>query len=138
MLEISNVLKLSHWKIIQKRVISLSKAFRNLIPKLETCYLNYASSHGKLNRNASFQKSSSVTFVDNCKYMPASKSDMLPSHNMPSCKKSIISPSIQHASTLSIFFHSTMPGQNIQYAIAYSKSVTCSAVKSNFVNSDPC
>ena len=33
----------------------------------KTYYSNYASSKGKLNRNVSSQKSSSIAFVDNCK-----------------------------------------------------------------------
>ena len=83
-------------------------------PTLETCYSNYASSKVKLNRNVSFQKSFSIAFADNCKYVPTSKSYMLPSHNAPSCKKSVISPSISHLGKLSKFVHSTMPGQKIQ------------------------
>ena len=61
---------------------------------------------------------------------------MLPSRNTPTCKKSVISPSISHVSTLSKFVLSTMRGQNIQCANAPSKSVTCSTVKSKRVNSD--
>ena len=61
-----------------------------------------------------FQKSSNIAFVDNCKCVSTSKSYMLPSHNMPSCKKSVTSPSISHVSMLSKFVHSTMSGQNIQ------------------------
>ena len=61
---------------------------------------------------------------------------MLPSHNTPSCKKSVISPSISHVSMLSKFVHSTKPGQNIQCTNVRSKSVTCSTVKSKRVNSD--
>ena len=105
-------------------------------PKLETCYSNYASSKVKLNRKVSFQKSSSTAFVDNCKYLSTSKSCMLPSHNTPSCKKSVISPSISLVSTLLKSVYSTMPGQNIQYTNAPSKPVTCITVKSKRVNSD--
>ena len=65
-----------------------------------------------------------------------SKSFMLSSHNMPSCKKPVTSTSISHVSTLSKFVHSTMPGQNIQCINAPSKSVTCSTIKSKHVNSD--
>ena len=63
---------------------------------LEICYSNYASSKVKLNRNKSFQKSSSVTFVVNCKCVSTSKSYMLPSCNTPLCKKFVIFPSISH------------------------------------------
>ena len=82
-------------------------------PTLKTCYSNYASSKVKLNRKVSFQKSSGIAFVDNCKYVSTSKSYMLPSHNTLSCKKSVISPPISHVSKLSKFVPSTMPGQNI-------------------------
>ena len=61
---------------------------------------------------------------------------MLPSHNTPSYKKSVISPPISHVSTLSKFVLSTMPDQNIQCSNAPSESVTCSTVKSKRVNSD--
>ena len=61
---------------------------------------------------------------------------MLPSHNMPSYKKSVISPSISHVSTLPKFVLSTMSDQNIQCSNAPSESVTCSTVKSKRVNSD--
>ena len=43
-------------------------------PTLKTCYSNYASSKLKLNWNVSFQKSSSIAFVDNCKYVSTCKS----------------------------------------------------------------
>ena len=59
---------------------------------------------------------------------------MLPSHNMQSCKNSVISPRFSHVSTLSKFVPFTMPDQNIQCTNAPSKSVTCSTVNSN-VNS---
>ena len=59
---------------------------------------------------------------------------MLPSHNTPSCKKSVISPPIVYVSTLSKFVPSTMPGQNIQCTNSPSKSVTSSTVKSKRVN----
>ena len=59
---------------------------------------------------------------------------MLPSHNTPSCKKSVISQSILHVSILSKFVHSTVPGQNIQCTNAPSKTVTCISVKSKRVN----
>ena len=95
---------------------------------LETCYSDYASSKVKLNWNVSFQKSSSIAFVDNCKYVSTYKSYMLPSHNTPSLKKSVISPSISHVSTFSKFVHSAMSGQNIQCTNAPSKSVSCSTV----------
>ena len=58
---------------------------------------------------------------------------MLATHNTSPCKKSAISLSISHVSTLSKFVHS---GQNIQCTKAPSKSVTCSTVKSKRVNSD--
>ena len=61
---------------------------------------------------------------------------MLLSHNTPSCKKSVISPSISHVSMLSKFVHSTKPGQNFQCTNVPSKSVTCSTVKSKRINSD--
>ena len=105
-------------------------------PTLKTCNSNYASSKVKLNRNVSFQKSSSIAFVHNCKYVSTSKSYMLPSHNTPSCKKSGISPPISSVTTLSECVPSTMPGQNIQCTNAPSLSVTCSTVKSKRVNSD--
>ena len=50
-------------------------------PTLGTCHWSYASSKVKLNRNVSFQKSSSASFVDNCKYVSTSKSYMSPFHN---------------------------------------------------------
>ena len=59
---------------------------------------------------------------------------MLPSHNMQSCKNSVISPRISHVSTLSKFVPSTMPGQNTQCTNAVSNSVTFSTVNSD-VNS---
>ena len=83
-------------------------------PKLERCYSNYASSKVKLNWNISFQKPTSVTFADNCKYISTSKSWMLLSHNKPLCKKTVTSPSISHVSMLLKFVNSTIPGQNIQ------------------------
>ena len=67
----------------------------------------------KANRKASFQNSSTVTLADNFKYVPKSKSYMLLSRNMPSCKKAVIFPSISHASTSAEFVHSTIPGENI-------------------------
>ena len=79
-------------------------------PTLKTCYSNYASSKIKLNWNVSFEKSSSITFVANSKYVSMSKSYMLPSHNKPSCKRSVISPPILHVSTLSKFVPSTISG----------------------------
>ena len=53
---------------------------------------------------------------------------MLPAHNTPSFKNSVISPTISHVSTLSKFVHSGMWGQNIQCTNAPSKSVSCSTV----------
>ena len=61
---------------------------------------------------------------------------MLPAHNTPSWKNSVISSSISHESTLWKFAHSTMSGQNIQCTNAPSMSVTWSIVKSKRVNSD--
>ena len=55
---------------------------------------------------------------------------------MQSCKKSIISPSISHLSTLSKFVYYTIPGQNIQCTNAFSKPVTCSTRKSKRVSND--
>ena len=49
-------------------------------------------------------------------------------------QNSVISPRISHVSTLSKFFPSAMPGQNIQRTNAPSKSVTFSTVNSD-VNS---
>ena len=103
---------------------------------LEKCYSNYASSKVKLNRNVSFQEPSIVAYVNTCQYVSTSISYMLPSHNTPSCKKFVISPSISHVSTLSKFVQSTIPGQNIQCTNAPSKSVTLSIVRGKRVNSD--
>ena len=61
---------------------------------------------------------------------------MLPSHNMPSWKKSVTFPSNSRVSTLSKFAHSTMPDQNIQCTNAPSKSVTCSTVNCKHANID--
>ena len=91
---------------------------------------------GKPKSNVSFQKSSSIAFVDNCKYVSTSKSYMLPSDNTPSHKKSVISPPISQVSTLSKLFYSTMPSQNFQCTNAPSKSVTCSTIKNKRLNSD--
>ena len=91
---------------------------------------------GKPELNVSFQKSSSIAFADNCKYVSTSKFYMLPSDNTPSHKKSVISPPISHVSTLSKLFSSTMPSQNFQCTNAPSKSVTCSTIKNKRLHSD--
>ena len=133
------------YKSLKSHNYPIARSYKNVtlfylknsdFPTIETCYSSYASWRVKLNRNVSFQKLSTVRFVDNCKYTSMSKSYMLPSHNMPSWKKSIISLSISHGSTLSKFLYSTMPGQNIQCNNAPSKSVTCSTVNSKRINSN--
>ena len=61
---------------------------------------------------------------------------MLPTHNKPSCKSSVISPSISHGCTLSKLVHPTISGQNFQCTSFPSKSLTCSTVKNNLVIND--
>ena len=89
---------------------------------LELCYLNYTCSKKKTDQNVSLQKVSTIIFLDNCKYVSASKSYMLQSHITPSGDKSVIFPSIPHACMLLKFIHFTVPGQNIVCTSVSSKS----------------
>ena len=106
------------YKYLKSHNYSTTRSYKNIalvylknsdFPTLKTCYSNYASSKVKLNQNLFFQGSSSIAFVDNCRYMSTSKPYMLPSHNTPSYKKSLISPPTSHVSTLSKFAPSTKP-----------------------------
>ena len=106
------------YKYLKSHNYSTTRSYKNValvylknsdFPTLKTCYSNYASSKVKLNQNLFFQGSSSIAFVDNCRYMSTSKPYMLPSHNTPSYKKSLISPPTSHVSTLSKFAPSTKP-----------------------------
>ena len=106
------------YKYLKSHNYSTTRSYKNValvylknsdFPTLKTCYSNYASSKVKLNQNLFFQGSSSIAFVDNCRYMSTSKPYMLPSHNTPSYKKSVISPPTSHVSTLSKFAPSTKP-----------------------------
>ena len=106
------------YKYLKSHNYSTTRSYKNIalvylknsdFPTLKTCYSNYASSKVKLNQNLFFQGSSSIAFVDNCRYMSTSKPYMLPSHNTPSYKKSVISPPTSHVSTLSKFAPSTKP-----------------------------
>ena len=106
------------YKYLKSHNYSTTRPYKNValvylknsdFPTLKTCYSNYASSKVKLNQNLFFQGSSSIAFVDNCRYMSTSKPYMLPSHNTPSYKKSVISPPTSHVSTLSKFAPSTKP-----------------------------
>ena len=106
------------YKYLKSHNYSTTRSYKNValvylknsdFPTLKTCYSNYASSKVKLNQNLFFQGSSSIDFVDNCRYMSTSKPYMLPSHNTPSYKKSVISPPTSHVSTLSKFAPSTKP-----------------------------
>ena len=106
------------YKYLKSHNYSTTRSYKNValvylknsdFPTLKTCYSNYASSKVKLNQNLFFQGSSSIAFVDNCRYMSMSKPYMLPSHNTPSYKKSVISPPTSHVSTLSKFAPSTKP-----------------------------
>ena len=106
------------YKYLKSHNYSTTRSYKNValvylknsdFPTLKTCYSNYASSKVKLNQNLFFQGSSSIAFVDNCRYMSTSKPYMIPSHNTPSYKKSVISPPTSHVSTLSKFAPSTKP-----------------------------
>ena len=106
------------YKYLKSHNYSTTRSYKNValvylknsdFPTLKTCYSNYASSKVKLNQNLFFQGSSSIAFVDNCRYMSTSKPYMLPSHNTPSYKKSVISPPTSHVSMLSKFAPSTKP-----------------------------
>ena len=106
------------YKYLKSHNYTTTRSYKNValvylknsdFPTLKTCYSNYASSKVKLNRNVFFQRSSSIAFVDNCKYMSTSKPYMLPSHGTLCIVHFVISPPISHVSTLSKFAPFTKP-----------------------------